>query len=297
MEHDWHQAGSYRRATYTNLPPGNYHFLVQAANNSGIWNTTGASVAFIVLPAFTQTLAFELICGAVAILLVWMLYRLRLHQMAARMKVRYEARDKERMRIANALHDDLLQNLTGIMLQLDGLAKIVSDPNRALDKIRDLREQTEQSLHDARGTIWDIRSQSSDLGFQDSLQDMVDQIGAGKPVRTVLTVSGDRRPIAAALAGQLLSISREAAGNAIRHSGAKLVTVHVAYGPADNLQLSIVDNGSGFDLDQGSRKIKHWGLSSMQERAREIGADFKIITAPGQGTRIEISVRAKPPSQ
>ena len=290
MEHDWHRAGSYRRATYTNLPPGTYHFLVQAAINSDVWNNA-SSLAFVVLPAFFQTFAFRLMCAVAAMLLLWALYRLRLHQVAARMKLRFETRYAERVRIANELHDDLLQNLSGFILQLDGLAKIVSDPVRVQERIRDLRDQTEQSLHETRETIWDIRSRSSERGFQDSLQDMADQIAKGKPVRIVLTVSGDRRPIEPGLAGELLRITREAIGNSIRHSGAHLITVLVAYGPKDALQINVSDDGSGFDLDQGSRKMKHWGLSSMRDNARKIGAELNITTAPGKGTRVEISVR------
>jgi len=297
MESDWHQAGPYRRATYTNLPPGQYHFLVQAANNSGVWSNTGASFAFSVIPAFTQTNAFLIICAVGGILLLWAFYLMRVRQVAAKVKMRLEARYAERARIANELHDDLLQNLSGFILQLDGLIKIVSDPARAQNRIRDLREQTEQSLHETREAIWNIRSRSSDQGFQDELQDMVDQIAKGKPVRTVITVTGDRRAVEPALAGQLLRIAREAVGNAIRHSGAKLIRVHVAYGAADTLQISIIDDGCGFDLEQGSRKMKHWGLSSMRERARDIGAEFKIITAPGEGTRIEVSVRSNSQSK
>jgi signal transduction histidine kinase len=297
MESDWHQAGPYRRATYTNLPPGQYHFLVQAANNSGVWSNTGASFAFSVIPAFTQTNAFLIICAVGGILLLWAFYLMRVRQVAAKVKMRLEARYAERARIANELHDDLLQNLSGFILQLDGLIKIVSDPARAQNRIRDLRDQTEQSLHETREAIWNIRSRSSDQGFQDELQDMVDQIAKGQPVRTVITVTGDRRAVEPALAGQLLRIAREATGNAIRHSGAKLIRVHVAYGAADTLQISIVDDGCGFDLEQGSRKMKHWGLSSMRERAQDIGAEFKIITAPGEGTRIEVSVRSNSQSK
>jgi signal transduction histidine kinase len=73
--------------------------------------------------------------------------------------------------------------------------------------------------------------------------------------------------------------------------------VHVAFGAADTLQISIVDDGCGFDLEQGSRKMKHWGLSSMRDTARDIGAEFKIVTAPGEGTRIEVSVRSNSQSK
>jgi signal transduction histidine kinase len=56
------------------------------------------------------------------------------------------------------------------------------------------------------------------------------------------------------------------------------------------LKLSISDNGRGFDFEEGLRKTGHWGLKNMQERAAQIRGKYKITTAAGQGTEIEIQV-------
>ena len=58
FDHDWTDAGARRVAYYTNIPPGNYTFRVQAANNDGVWNTAGAALQFELQPHFYQTLWF-----------------------------------------------------------------------------------------------------------------------------------------------------------------------------------------------------------------------------------------------
>jgi len=56
------------------------------------------------------------------------------------------------------------------------------------------------------------------------------------------------------------------------------------------LRVQMRDDGRGFDLEAALRKLGHWGLTTMQERARQLGGELKISTAPGHGTQIEILV-------
>jgi signal transduction histidine kinase len=64
----------------------------------------------------------------------------------------------------------------------------------------------------------------------------------------------------------------------------------VAYLDEDRLRVWMSDDGRGFDLEEASGQLGHWGLATMRERARQIGAELKISTAPGRGTEIEILV-------
>lgn len=109
----WQNAGTRREAFYTNLDPGTYRFRVLAANNDGVWNEDGAGISFSILPAFSQTHLFKLFCFAAAGLIAWGLYRLCLRQMQAAWNGRFEERLVERTRLAQDLHDELLQNAMG----------------------------------------------------------------------------------------------------------------------------------------------------------------------------------------
>ncbi|MEX1054526.1 MAG: triple tyrosine motif-containing protein, partial [Rhodothermales bacterium] len=81
---DWIDAGARRDAYYTNLPPGEYRFLVRAANSDDVWNERGASVAFYLEPFFYQTWWFKLIAGVAIMFAAFLAYWLRIRQLKAR---------------------------------------------------------------------------------------------------------------------------------------------------------------------------------------------------------------------
>jgi PAS domain S-box-containing protein len=80
-DREWQDAGTRRQAFYTDLKPRHYRFRVSACNSQGVWNQTGASLDFVVLPAYYQTNWFRLSCVAVLIALLWALYRMRIQQL------------------------------------------------------------------------------------------------------------------------------------------------------------------------------------------------------------------------
>jgi signal transduction histidine kinase/ligand-binding sensor domain-containing protein len=295
---DWKDVGGRRQALYTNLPPRQYQFRVMACNNDGVWNTAGASFGFWIQPAFYQTLWFKLSCIASIAVMLWMLYRLRVRQIAAQLRLRYEDRLGERVRISRELHDNLLQNITGFALQLDALGKTVTAPESARVRLQDLRGQAEQWMHEAREAVWDLRSAPAleDRELPDALREAGQQTTKGKQVQFNLTVAGKCRASSPQMREQLLRIVQEATRNAVRHGQAKEITTHVAYMDED-IRISICDDGCGFNLEEASRKTGHCGLASMRERAEQIGANFKISTAPGRGTEIEIIAPISPEPQ
>ena len=85
-----------------------------------------------------------------------------------------------------------------------------------------------------------------------------------------------------------LRITGEAVANAARHSGATRVRVVVDWRRGRPF-LQVTDRGVGFDGDSATRVPGAFGLTSMRERAGSVGADFRIVTRPGSGTRVEVS--------
>jgi PAS domain S-box-containing protein len=77
---DWHEAATATPVTYRNLPPGSYHFSVEASDTNGVWSGIPAYVAFTILPAFYQTNWFRLLCVAAFLAFLWGLYQLRVQQ-------------------------------------------------------------------------------------------------------------------------------------------------------------------------------------------------------------------------
>jgi hypothetical protein len=116
QDKDWREVVNVREVHYTNLVPKHYRFLVKACNNSGVWNEEGASLDFVIPPAWYQTNWFRALCVAAFLALLLALYQLRLRQLARQFNMRLEERVGERTRIARDLHDTLLQSFHGILL-------------------------------------------------------------------------------------------------------------------------------------------------------------------------------------
>ncbi len=108
-DREWQNAGTRRQAYYTKLRPGKYQFRVIARNNDGVWNNSGAALDFDISPAWFQTAWFLTLVSVSGIALAALLYRLRVRQIAAGINARFEERMAERTRIAQELHDTLLQ--------------------------------------------------------------------------------------------------------------------------------------------------------------------------------------------
>ena len=290
-ESEWHEAEDRRQATYTNLPPNSYTFRVMACNNDGVWNESGATIGFSLPPAFYQTRWFELLCAGAGSLLLWGLYKFRLHQIAAQLNLRFQERLAERTRIARDLHDNLLQNISGIGLLLDGLSKTVTAPASAKEQLRELREETEQWLHEARESVWDLRSPPIEgREFHTALQDTADEIVRARQIGFHMQISGSAHVLPEGLQEQILKIVREAIRNAVNHGEPREILMNIGYLKDRTVELEVSDDGCGFILEQGTQKMGHWGLAGMQERARQIGAEMRISSSPESGTRISITI-------
>ena len=118
VDHGWQNVGTRRQAYYTKLRPGEYTFRVVACNNDGLWNEAGAALNFSVSPAWYQTAWFTVLCVACGIFLVLLLCRLRVSQIAAGINARFDERLAERTRIAQELHDTLLQGFLSASMQV-----------------------------------------------------------------------------------------------------------------------------------------------------------------------------------
>jgi PAS domain S-box-containing protein len=198
---------------------------------------------------------------------------------------------EERTRIAQELHDTLLQTFVSASMQLavalDGVAHDLSAKPR-LDRILQLMNQ---GIEEGRSTIQTLRS--SDPGTLDLVlaltgvqREFVDQ----SDVDFRVNVNGPQRPLSPLVRQELFRIGREALVNAFRHSSAKRVEFELEY--ADNdLRMRVRDNGCGIDpqvLESG--RDGHWGLAGMRERATRIGGQLRISSNVALGTEVRLSI-------
>jgi len=223
---------------------------------------------------------------------MWLLYHLRLQQVKAKLSLLFNERLNERTRIARELHDTLLQNISGLALQLEGLSKVVTEPATAKERLRELRREAERWLHDARESVSDLRSQTSKGDdFLAEVRDLGEQIVTSKGIKFCATATGDYWTIPSRLHDPFLRIVQEALRNAVRHACATEINVDLSCLDRDKVRIRICDNGCGFDLETAIRKPRHWGLANMREYAESTGATFQVVTSPGRGTEVEITSR------
>lgn len=283
----WSKPTPSREATYTNLGPGPYRFRVMARNSAGAWSAAEAVAGISIASLFWQTwwflgLAISAMCAAAI-----GLYRLRTRQLTARLQLRFEERLRERTRIAQELHDTLVQGFLGACMKLEvALDRVpeVSPARSALDGVLALMRRV---VEEGRNTIRGLRLQDGETEYlEDVLSRIPAEVGGAEDTEFRVVVDGKRRPLNAALRDEAYHIGREAVVNAFRHSGAKLIEVELEYAN-DEFSLRVRDNGQGIDpvvLRDG--RDGHWGLRGMRERAERAGARLMLWSSASAGTEI-----------
>ena len=273
LQKDWVDAGINRVATYNYLSPGEYKFHVRAANNDGVWNETGASLAFQLLPHFWQRWWFLTLIGAALISLVWLAYYLRM--------ARLRELERLRLRIARDLHDDVGANLAGMALIAEAMEK-----QPAFGDPADLRRIALHTIDALRDIVWFIDPARDTLGDLISrMRDTAPLLLTGIKYDFEAIVPNPDINLPPAFRRNVFPIFKEALHNAVSHAQAGRVSITLDCREG-LLRLRVNDDGRGFD----ERKIIPGnGLRNLRRRAAEMRGSVRIQTAPGQGTTVEFA--------
>jgi signal transduction histidine kinase/ligand-binding sensor domain-containing protein len=292
FDRDWTDAGARREAFYTNLPPGSYRFRVVAANDDGVWNEQGATVAFSLRPYFYQTFWFYLLCALALAALMWGVHLLRVRQL----RREFGAVLQERNRIARELHDTLAQGFTSVSMQLEAVSAKMGNGGveAAREHLNQARLLVRSSLAEARRSVRDLRSEllNGDGNLADALAVVARQLTSGTDVRAEVTAGGVARRLPEPIEKNLLRVGQEALTNAVRHSGAGRVRVRLDY-DAERVRLRVSDDGRGFDpptSGNGNGDGGGFGLKGMRERLAQLGGELHIDSRPGAGTEVTATV-------
>jgi ligand-binding sensor domain-containing protein/signal transduction histidine kinase len=288
FDKDWIDSGSRRIAYYTNLRPGAYTFRVIAGNNDGVWNETGAAFSLYLKPYFYQTYWFYAVCLLGLALLAWLLYRVRVRGM----RTQFGAVLAERTRIAREIHDNLAQEMSGISVQLEVVARTMPPGAEAARTHLDrARRQVRHGIAEARRYVWDLRSTAlENKDLPTALSETARRLTNETTVQTQVEVNGTFRPLPRLVEDNLLRIGQEAVNNAVKHAQAQRIVVNLVF-DAKRVQLSVRDDGIGFDNQvRVNGKAGHFGLIGMRERAEQIGGNLSIHSTEGGGTEVVADV-------
>ena len=291
-DQSWSEPTATTEATYTQLGPGSYRFRVSATNPDGPSDDASETgIALEIEPFYWQTWWFRLGVASLAGLVVLALYRLRMNQLITQLNLRFEERLDERTRIAQEIHDTLLQGFLSASMQLDATADGLpqdSAPRQSLDRVVALMRQV---IDEARNSVRGLRSSDPRLSdLPQAFSQIRDELNFDNDVAFRVIVGGHPRPLRPVLRDQVYRIGREALVNAIRHSRAKNIEVELDY-TGKRLRLLVRDDGCGIAPEVLRRgREGHWGLPGMRERTERIGGQFHVWSSASAGTEIELSI-------
>jgi len=292
FDSSWSQPVSAREAVYTNLGPGSYRFRLVASNSEGQWSESEATVDFEVEPTVWQTWWFRTSSAALILLLVWFLYRYRLHQLAKEFSIRLEERLEERERIARDLHDTLLQSVQGLILKFHAVATEMGREEPARKALEKTLDRADEVLAEGRDRLRNLRATSIPFGgLPAAFERVAEETPQGADATFKTVVEGRVRELHPMVREECYWIGREAVVNALTHSNGRKVEVEITYDPRQ-FRLRVRDDGRGIDpkvLEEGGRS-DHWGLQGMRERAQKIGGQLKLWSRPETGTEVELII-------
>ncbi|GMQ93970.1 MAG: hypothetical protein BMS9Abin12_1452 [Acidimicrobiia bacterium] len=190
---------------------------------------------------------------------------------------------RERVRLARELHDDVAPSIAAVGLALD-MALMSGDlDDEQTRNLSATRSNISRLVDQIRRTVQDLRADRS-MSVVEMAHSLVAEVDTDGP--TVIVNIDERTPPRPAIAVELGAFMTEAFRNAIRHANATAIWVTGRITEHDGF-LAVQDNGSGFDADEPTDG--RFGLVGMRERAAIIPASFELDTSPGQGTVVSMT--------
>lgn len=195
----------------------------------------------------------------------------------------------EKIRLGHDLHDGIIQSLYAVGLTLETVRTLVpSDPAEAERRLEQTRNHLNATIRDVRAYIAGLTPENlRQAGFARAATALLSELAAGREAQFDVQLDAE----AAALLTpdqslEALQLAREAVSNALRHGGAAKITLRVQRLDGE-VCLLVQDNGRGFAV--GRRREGGHGLANMEARAARVGADLRIHSEPGAGTRVVVT--------
>ncbi|HYF79523.1 MAG TPA: sensor histidine kinase [Symbiobacteriaceae bacterium] len=195
---------------------------------------------------------------------------------------------QERQRMARELHDTLAQGLAGLIMQLEAVDDLLArgEVERARAITARAMGRARTTLQESRTAIQALRSPLERGDVMEAIRRLVDALAADTGI--TCTLEAGHLDLPEETTDTVYRVVQEGLVNIARHSKAHRAWVRIAAEPGGELRLEVGDDGVGFD--PGARKAGHFGLTGLRERIALVGGRIDVESAPGQGTRILVTL-------
>lgn len=289
--------------TYALLPPGFFRFEVALRTDAAVPSILMHVVA---RPALLEVPVVQWVILVLLLVVLgatgFTVYRFRIQTIARRearrrqvLSLLAESRERERLHVAQELHDTHMQRLYAIGHDLDRLSM---QPQIQSEAVQEVRLQLNQTGQELRAMLADLRMHLvRHLGLTAALEAYARRVRERSPdLEVSIDCDTGNVELPEAVEHAVYRIAQEALRNAERHAEAESVLVHIRATPTE-LFLSVEDDGKGFSYTEDAVDLarqNRFGLIGARERTELLGGDFSVQTAPGQGTRIHARIPIAP---
>ncbi|MEO6132028.1 MAG: two-component regulator propeller domain-containing protein, partial [Saprospiraceae bacterium] len=282
FDKDWNNTGHQNFVSYTNVPEGNYRFMVKATNDDGQWSDALLNLPLHIKPPFWHTWWFITLCVVFISSGIYAFYHYRVQQI----KKIFSLRTK----ISQDLHDDIGGSLSSIHIYSSVAENEVDEnPDKAKEFLQQINSSSREVMENISDIVW---ANDTEHKEKSSLSGRIKNYGydllSQKNIecRYVIDPLAEKKLSRPEARRNILLIIKEALNNMAKYSEASHAEIHVSVN-GTHLLVHIADNGKGFD----TTTIRNGnGLRNMQSRADVLGGSFKINSVSGKGTDIHFRI-------
>jgi signal transduction histidine kinase len=192
--------------------------------------------------------------------------------------------ERDRTRLAYAIHDGLTQVITASVLELDWLTRqAATGPAEAVEALQAAASHLRQALEEIRGVLATLTPDED--AAPASIEELVREMTERWQLPATWSVEGDLHAVPAPVLDAASSVIREGLANAAKHADASAVRVSV-HASRSSVEVSVEDHGRGFHPAGTGLHAGHLGLEMMRRRVAEVNGTLDVESAPGRGTRV-----------
>jgi signal transduction histidine kinase len=192
--------------------------------------------------------------------------------------------ERDRTRLAYAIHDGLTQVVTASVLELDWLARRLElRPEELVQTLRTATDELRRALQEIRGMLASLTP--TEPITAPPIEDLLRSVLERWQLPATWSVDGDLHDVPAEVLEAAAVVIREGVANVAKHADSRDVAVHV-HRSRHEVEVSVEDNGRGFETASGDTQVGHLGLEMLRQRVADARGTLDVSSTPGEGTRV-----------